>query len=109
MAFDHDELTFYQSSVKGGAWIGVDFGKAVKIDKIIYLPRNDDNNVVPGHIYRLDYYKDGKTVGSSEQVSTGYSISFHNMPSNALFILHDLTKGKEERIFTYQNNSVNWY
>jgi hypothetical protein len=32
-----------------------------------------------------------------------------NMPTNALFWLRDLTKGKEERPFTYENGQQVWW
>ena len=62
-----------------------------------------------GHRYRLDYYGyDGpRTIG--EQTATTDSVTFDNVPSGALYILHDLTKGKEERIFTYESGNVRWW
>lgn len=108
-AFDKDELTFYQSNIADGAWIGCDMGKTVAIDKVIYLPRNDDNHVVPNHLYRLDYYQGGALKRGEPMLSTSYSITFDKVPTNALYILHDLSKGTEERIFTYTNNQIKWY
>lgn len=108
-AFDSDELTFYEGKNADGNWLAVDMGKPVRINRIVYLPRNDDNNVVPGHFYRLDYYDKNKCVSSETKVSTGYSIEFDNVPSGALYILHDLTKGREERIFTIENNDILWH
>ena len=84
-------------------------GKPVKVDRIVYLPRNDDNNVVPGHFYRLDYYDKCKYVSLGTKIATEYSIEFDNVPSNALYILHDLSKGREERIFTIENNDIIWH
>lgn len=108
-AFDNDELSFYESKKADNGWIGVDFGKAVSVDNIVYLPRNDDNNVVPGHLYELDYYDGTQTVSLGVKKSCGYEITFEGVPTNALYILHDLSKGSEERIFTYENGKVKWY
>jgi hypothetical protein len=108
-AFDNDELTFYESNKKTGAWIGVDMGKAVQVDMIHYLPRNDDNNVVPGHTYELCYYENGREKSTGLTVSKGYELIFQGVPTNALYILHDRTKGTEERIFTYNNGTIKWY
>lgn len=108
-AFDNDELTFYEGKNADENWIAVDMGKPVKVDRIVYLPRNDDNNVVPGHFYRLDYYDKCKYVSLGTKIATGYSIEFDNVPSNALYILHDLSKGREERIFTIENNDIIWH
>lgn len=108
-AFDNDELTFYESSVSDGGWIAADMGKPVTIDKIRYMPRGDDNNVVPGHLYRLDYYDNGKVVKGTPVTAVADAVTFAGMPSHALYILHDLTKGKEERVFTYENGKVCWH
>lgn len=108
-AFDNNELTFYESKKADNGWIGVDFGKAVSIDNIVYLPRNDDNNVVPGHLYELDYYDGTQKVSLGVKKSVGYEITFEGVPTNALYILHDLSKGSEERVFTYENGEVKWY
>lgn len=108
-AFDHDELTFYESSVADGGWIAADFGKPVAIDKILYSPRGDDNNVVPGHQYRLDYYDGGRPVKGEPVTAAGGSVTFAGVPAHALYILHDLTKGKEERVFTYEDGQVCWH
>lgn len=110
MAFDNDELTYYESVDEKGNWIGVDFGMPVKVDKIVFIPRNDDNNITIGHTYQLDFYNEVGEVECCGQVTASQrEVTFHDVPQNALYILHDLTKGKEERIFTYMNNQVMWY
>jgi hypothetical protein len=108
-AFDHDELTFYESNAGGRGWIGVDMGKPVSVDKIKFIPRGDDNNVVIGHTYGLEYYDRYHVKSLGMQVAMDYNVTFRNVPSSALYILHDLTKGHEERIFTYDHGKINWY
>jgi len=34
---------------------------------------------------------------------------FKGVPNDALFILRDLTKGKQERIFVYEKGNQVWY
>ena len=106
---DGDALTYYQTKKSDDCTLTFDFGSPVAVAKIRYLPRNDDNHVTAGHRYRLDYYdKDGAhSVG--EQVATSDSVTFTGVPSNALYILHDLTKGREERIFTIENGEIRWW
>ena len=106
---DGDALTYYQTKKSDDCTLTFDFGSPVAVAKIRYLPRNDDNHVTAGHRYRLDYYdKDGAhPVG--EQVATTDSVTFTGVPSNALYILHDLTKGREERIFEYTDGIQVWY
>ena len=106
---DGDALTYYQTKKSDDCTLTFDFGSPVAVAKIRYLPRNDDNHVTVGHRYRLDYYdKDGAhPVG--EQTATTDSVTFTGAPSNALYILHDLTKGREERIFTLEDEEVRWW
>ena len=106
---DSDALTYYQTKKSDDCTLTFDFGSPVAVAKIRYLPRNDDNHVTAGHRYRLDYYdKDGAhPVG--EQTTTTDSVTFTGAPSNALYILHDLTKGREERIFTFEDGKMRWW
>lgn len=110
MAFDDDELTYYESIDDKGNWIGVDFGKPVQVEKILFIPRNDDNNITIGHLYQLDYYnKKGNVEIGGRTIAKERKIKFEGIPTNALYILHDLTKGKEERVFTYKDGKISWY
>ena len=106
---DGDALTYYQTKKSDDCTLTFDFGSPVAVAKIRYLPRNDDNHVTAGHRYRLDYYdKDGAhPVG--EQVATTDSVTFTGVPLGALYILHDLTKGREERIFTLEDGEIRWW
>ena len=36
-------------------------------------------------------------------------LTYTNVPDNALLLLKDLTKGEEERIFTYENDKQVWW
>lgn len=41
--------------------------------------------------------------------SGGQSGRLDNVPTNALLLLRNHTKGKEERIFTYENGEQVWW
>ncbi len=108
--FDKDPLTFFNAPELTGMWVGMDFEQPKKISKVIFLPRNDDNFIKEGEIYEL-FYADksewkslGTKIGTSLQV-----LCYENVPKNALFWLRNLTKGKEERPFSYENNQQNWW
>lgn len=70
---------------------------------IDFYPRNDGNFIWPGDVYEL-FYQDGvngwKTLG--RQKATGKNISFY-APQNVLLWLRNLTHGKEEQVFIYQD------
>lgn len=108
-AFDGNALTFYESNSATNGWIGADFGREIRPSHIVFLPRNDDNDVTPGHTYQLAYYKDGKEITAGCVTATANSVTFHDIPAGTIYILHDMTAGVEERIFTYENNKIEWY
>lgn len=108
-AFDKDPLTYYESNRANIGWIGLDFGKPVCVDTFRYLPRNDDNHVVVGHEYELEVYVKGKPQSLGKCKATADYVTFENVPIGGLYILHDRTKGTEERIFTYDKGKVKWY
>jgi hypothetical protein len=109
-AFDGDELTYFSTDQDSGAWVGLDLGKPEQINRIRYLPRNDDNNIRSGDLYELFYWDKnqwnslGKQTGDDTHV-----LIYESCPSNALFLLHNHTRGKEERIFTYENGKQIWW
>jgi len=108
--FDGDPLTSYQCVWGEVGWVGLDFGKPTVIDHFRFLPRNDDNFIKEGEEYELFYWENyqwnslGKQTGTSKQY-----LEYANVPTNALFWLRNLTKGKEERIFTYENGQQIWW
>jgi len=108
--FDGDPLTSYQCDWNDQGWAGLDFGKPMNLAYFRYLPRNDDNFIKEGEEYELFYWENyqwnslGKQTGTSKQY-----LEYTNVPTNALFWLRNLTKGKEERIFTYENGEQVWW
>lgn len=108
-ATDKDKLSYYASLHQRGAWTGVDMGKPVRLTEIRFMPRNDDNHIENGHIYSLCYYENGKEKTFATTTATSEKLTFKGVPSNALYILHDLTGGTEERIFSVENGNIIWY
>lgn len=88
---------------------GIDFGSPVNISEIFYLPKNDGNFVTKGHDYELFYYDlDWKSLG--RQIAPDYEpLTFENVPTHAVLLLKDHTKGHEERIFTYEHGEQVWW
>lgn len=108
-ATDGDRLTFFEYKVANGAWVGIDFEKPVSIDKIRYLPRNDGNMIVEGNKYELCFWNNNQWISIGNQIATDTKLIFENVPLNSLLFLHNLTEGKEERIFTYENDKQIWW
>lgn len=102
--FDGDVLSYYDSHERKDVWVGIAWDSPVRLKRIVFLPRNDDNFIRDGEVYELFYWKNGKWISLGRQTGTMDAVLvYHNAPSNALFLLHNHTKGQEERIFTYEN------
>ncbi len=107
-AFDGNVETFFESPVSQCSYIGLDFGEPRRITEIEYVPRTDNNGITVGDIYELFYWKD-KWISRGIQKATAQTIGFHNVPENALLFLHNHSRGREERIFTYENETHIWW
>ena len=103
-AFDKNILTYYDGVKSDGTWVGLKFSKREVIKTIRFIPRNDGNCVEIGDNYELEYWNNKEWESLGTQAAKTDSLIFNNCPTNALFILHDRTKGKEERIFTIDKN-----
>lgn len=108
-AFDGDPLTCYVSDYLKDAWIGLDLGEKREINKIRFAPRSDDNSIREGDEYELKYMSQDGWVSMGKQIAKTYYLEFPDGPDNALYLLSDLTRGREERPFTYENNNQIWW
>lgn len=105
--FDKNLDTYFSSEIEK-AYIGVNFKKRVKIDKIVYAPRTDNNDILSGMEYELFYWNNGWISLGRKKTNKNF-IEYMNVPTNALFLLHKISGGLEERIFTYNCNSQIWW
>jgi hypothetical protein len=108
-AFDRDVLTFFHASQSNDCWVGLDFGKPMRISKIVYFPRNDGNCIEIGDEYELFYWSNHQWQSLGKKKADHVRLDYDNCPANALFLLRNHTKGKEERIFTYENGEQIWW
>jgi len=76
------------------------------IQKIKLISRNDDNYITPGDDYELLYFSPEGWVSLEFKKATERKLEFDQVPVNALFWLRNISKGREERIFTYESGSV---
>lgn len=108
--FDNDPLTFYDANEPNGAWAGIRLEEPQRITKIYYLFRNDDNNIRIGDTYELMYWSEsGKWVSAGKQIADKEQITYDNVPSQTLYLLHNHSRGNEERIFTFENGTQIWW
>lgn len=106
-AFDGKSWTSFEYSKETGGWTGLDLGKPIRVERIVYTPVNRDNGIRQGDEYELFYYdKEWKSLGIRR--ATSDSLLYRNVPKGALLILCNHTRGIQERIFTYENGTQKW-
>lgn len=102
-AFDGDLLTYFDAPEGGNAWVGMDFGCPVDIEKIIYTPRGDGNTIGIGDEYELFYWDADRWNSLGKQTAETVRLLFKDVPADGLFLLRNLSRGVEERIFCYKD------
>jgi hypothetical protein len=105
---DGKALTYFVASTDSGGWVGVNLGQKRRVGGVRFYPPNDGNSIHQENIYEL-FYWDDKWISLGKKQAQGEQLFFKNAPENALFLLRDLTKGKEVRIFIYRNGRQIWY
>lgn len=107
--FDGDVLTGFNGTGPNGNWVGLELSEPSDVASITYMPRNDGNCVEVGDIYQLLMYDKGRWNTLAWIRAKDTKLVLKNIPNGGLYLLRDRTKGKEERIFTYENNKQVWW
>ena len=99
---DNDELTSFESK-DSNSFIAFDAEKQVIPYMLEWVPINDDNFIRYGDKYEL-FYHDGKNGWKSagNKIADNTSLEFYDIPSNALYLLKNLTKSIEKEVFIIQ-------
>ena len=106
---DEYRVSFYQpDKSEKRQYIVFDLGQPREIEKVEFYPRSDDNRIVTGELYEL-FYWDKKWISLGRQYGKENRLAFHNIPQNALFRIHNHTRGKEHRPFTYEEGKQVWW
>ena len=104
---DGDRVSFFYGVRNDVGYVGLDFGKPYRITRIKYHPRSDDNNIVPGELYELYYWTiDGWESLGRQTGRDDKTLRYSNIPKNLLLRLHNHTRGKENRIFIYEDKQI---
>lgn len=98
-AVDGKTWTSFEYKYPSGGWAGLDLGRPQMIGGIAYTHRNRDNYVRPGDTYEL-YFCDGLWKSAGVQVAESDSLVFHDVPSGALLLLKNLTRGVQACVFS---------
>ncbi len=108
-AMDNDLESYFSGVPDSLSWVGLDLGTVKQITRIRYCPRSDCNFIQPRDEYELRYWDGGLWKLFSKERAKDQRIVFTNVPAGKVYILHDLSKGREERIFTYENGKQIWW
>jgi hypothetical protein len=107
--FDGNPLTYFFSIDDSGAWSGIALEKPHRVSHIRFWFRNDDNTIRPGDVYELYYWGENQWMSMGQQFATDTIIVYNQAPSRTIYWLRDLTRGREERPFTYENETQVWW
>lgn len=109
-AFDGKLLTNFNAEASCGGWAGMDFGSPKSLTAIRYYARGDGNAIEPGDLYELLYWdtKDGWTSLGCKKAES-ITLEYNSVPANALLLLRDRTKGRNEHVFVYENGEQRWW
>lgn len=107
--FDGNILTGFCGVSPDGHWVGIRTKTPKSISRIRYIPRNDGNGIEIGDKYELVCWNDGDWKILTTVIAKENMLKLKNMPSGGLYVLKNLTKGHEERIFTYEGGKQVWW
>lgn len=103
---DGDPLTYFRA--KGNCWAGFDFQKPVIMDHVSYIRRGDGNAICPGDVYEFYYWNNERWVLHDKQTATDVVLQFDNVPTDGLYYIKGLSRGRANRIFTWKNDRPYW-
>lgn len=107
-AFDGNMESFFYTPDTTGIWAGLDLGAPKRITEIAFAARTDDNEIRLGDTYQLYYWHDG-WQSLPAVVAEDYRLTWTDVPSNTLYLLRNLSRGVEQRPFTYQAGKQGWW
>lgn len=95
---DNNPLSYYISK-KRGAKITIDLGQRVTINRLTFMPRNDDNFVNIDTNYELFYWSKEGWTSLGRQTAKSPQLLYNNIPMGSLLYLHNCDGGEEELAF----------
>ena len=107
--FDNNILTGFNGKSPDGNWVGLRLKVPKRVSRLRFIPRNDGNCIEIGDKYELRLWTNTKWKVIATVKAKADILCLKNVPRNGLYVLKDLTKGNEQRIFTYENNRQVWW
>lgn len=98
--FDGDIFTSFDYKEGSGGWAGLDLGRPVSLEGLMYVPRNRDNYVRAGDDYELFWFGGCRWNSAGRKMAMSDSLDFE-VPEGTLYYLRNYSRGRSERIFEY--------
>ncbi len=111
LCFDNNTQTFFEDARPNiiYKYVGLKLDNPAIINKIRYIARNDMNSIQSGDEYELLYWNNERFMTLGKVIARDTVVEFDNVPKGSILWLRDLSGGKEERIFTYENDKQVWW
>ncbi len=107
---DGNVLTSCNMTRINGRSAVIELEEPTALSEIRVMPLNDGNYIEEGDSYSLFYWNNNDWVRADRKTATQMGhIQMKNIPDNALLLLHDETKGTEERLFILNNGQQLFY
>lgn len=84
-------------------FFGMEFNPSVQLSSIRLLPRNSMNTIEPDNHYQLLYYNNHQWMEFKNICPEYHFLDIDSIPSNTIYWLRNLDKGKEELPFFYKD------
>jgi hypothetical protein len=110
-AMDGNLETWFLKTKNTIGWVGLDLGKGKEriITKVRFCPRSDTNFILAGDTYELFYWHQGEWKSMGKQIAKAAILLYKEVPSGTIYYLHNHSRGKEERIFSYEKGKQVWW
>ena len=107
--FDNNILTGFEGKNSDGNWVGLKLSYPKQVSRLRFIPRTDGNCIEIGDKYELRFWTGSSWKVLAKVKARADILQLKNVPKNGLFVLKDITKGQEQRIFTYEDGRQVWW
>ena len=106
---DGDPLTYCTARRNEPSGV-LDAGEPVMLNHVSYIRRGDGNAIVPGDAYRISWWNGKDWKVHCEVTADDVELQVKDIPGNAIYYVEGLSRGVQNRIFTYdaEANCVVW-
>ena len=110
-AMDGNPETWFSKPKQTEGWVGLDLGKGNEhiITRVRFCPRSDTNFILRGDTYELFYWDNERWNSAGAKVANDDLLIYTGIPSATIYWLRNLSGGREERIFTYEDGKQLWW